>query len=126
MGLSCEVVMCSYNGEKFIAEQLTSILGQSRSVDRNSIYDDRSSDQTLARIQDCIGDLSGRKKPATRVHINSVNLRHPANFAQGIDLSTYGRPRDGPSRPDSGKAASTWENRTPWISIFLRRSSGSS
>jgi len=45
------VVLCTYNGEAFIQEQLESILAQSLPPNEIVISDDGSSDQTLARIK---------------------------------------------------------------------------
>ena len=41
------VAMCTYNGEKYIEEQITSILNQNRPVDEIVIGDDGSVDTTL-------------------------------------------------------------------------------
>lgn len=48
------VLLVSYNGEPYIAEQLSSIRDQSRPVDEVVIADDGSSDQTLATVNDLI------------------------------------------------------------------------
>jgi glycosyltransferase involved in cell wall biosynthesis len=47
-----EVIVCTFNGAAFIGEQLESILRQSLQVDGISIYDDGSSDATIARIHE--------------------------------------------------------------------------
>ena len=44
MDLTTEVVLCTYNGERFVAEQLLSILRQTKRVDKISIHDDASTD----------------------------------------------------------------------------------
>ena len=49
--MKISAVLASYNGEKYIAEQLKSILNQTRSVDEVIINDDRSTDQTVAVVQ---------------------------------------------------------------------------
>ena len=46
MNLSKEVVLCTFNGSRFVIEQLESILAQSEPVDRISICDDCSSDDS--------------------------------------------------------------------------------
>ena len=47
---SISVVMCTFNGERFVAEQLESILSQTVTPDEIIISDDGSSDSTLAVI----------------------------------------------------------------------------
>ena len=39
-----ELVLCTYNGERFVAAQIESILGLTRPVDLLRIYDDSSTD----------------------------------------------------------------------------------
>lgn len=46
-GLTISVVLCTYNGEKYIEEQLHSILSQKRPVDEIIILDDGSTDHTI-------------------------------------------------------------------------------
>lgn len=45
------VAMCTYNGARYIREQLDSILHQSRQVDEVVISDDGSTDETIAILQ---------------------------------------------------------------------------
>ena len=49
------VAMCTYNGEKFIKEQLLSIMGQTQKIDELVICDDNSSDNTVEIIKDVLG-----------------------------------------------------------------------
>lgn len=46
--MKISVAICTYNGEKYIKEQLNSILNQTRKVDEIVICDDRSTDKTLS------------------------------------------------------------------------------
>lgn len=48
------VAMATYNGERFIIQQLSSILNQSVSVDEVIICDDCSTDSTVSLISDFI------------------------------------------------------------------------
>ena len=48
---SISVVMCTFNGERFLAEQLESILTQTVTPDEIIISDDGSSDSTLAVVE---------------------------------------------------------------------------
>ena len=43
----CSVAMSTYNGERFLAEQLSSICAQTRPVDEIVVSDDGSSDSTI-------------------------------------------------------------------------------
>lgn len=49
---SISVAMCTYNGEKYLAEQLQSIAAQTRLPSELVICDDRSTDTTVAIIKD--------------------------------------------------------------------------
>lgn len=48
----CSVAMSTYNGEHFLAEQLSSICAQTRPVDEIVVSDDGSSDGTLRILDD--------------------------------------------------------------------------
>ena len=52
--MTVSVVMSSYNGEKYIREQLESLLMQTRKIDEVIIADDCSSDNTVAIVEDFI------------------------------------------------------------------------
>ena len=52
------VVMATYNGEKYILEQLDSIRNQSISIDEVIICDDCSIDNTVNIIKQYINDYS--------------------------------------------------------------------
>lgn len=51
-GLTCSVVITTYNGEKYIIEQIESILNQTVLPDEIIISDDNSSDNTVLLIKD--------------------------------------------------------------------------
>lgn len=48
---SCSVALCTYNGERYIAEQLESILSQSKIPDELVVVDDCSADRTPEIVQ---------------------------------------------------------------------------
>jgi len=76
--------VCTYNGEKYIQEQLDSILNQSVKVDEIIICDDRSSDKTVA----IVNALAASHPGIIQFHINEENLRVNKNFEKAISLST--------------------------------------
>ena len=49
---SVAVVMCTYNGEKFLREQLDSIINQTYPISEIIIQDDRSTDGTVALLRE--------------------------------------------------------------------------
>lgn len=79
--MKISVVMTTYNGEKYVEEQLDSIREQTRKADEVLIFDDQSSDKTVQLIQNYINtnNLSSWK-----VTVNSVNKGWKKNFFEGI------------------------------------------
>lgn len=75
------VVMATYNGEKFIEEQLQSIYDQTLEPDEVLIFDDRSTDGTVQIVRDFIekNGLSGY----WRLSINEKNKGFFRNFMDG-------------------------------------------
>src|SRR5712691_7642505 len=49
--LTISVAMCSYNGEKYLQEQLDSIANQSRPPDEVIVCDDKSTDQSVSILE---------------------------------------------------------------------------
>ncbi len=83
------VAMCTYNGEKYLREQLQSIASQTRLPDELVICDDRSADSTL----DIIRNFTDSAPFPVRLHINPVNLGRAAkgitrNFEQVSSFCT--------------------------------------
>lgn len=76
------VALCTYNGKKFLKEQLTSILTQSHTIDELVVCDDHSSDETVEIVSDFL-----TKFPDTiKIHINEVSLGPIKNFEKAIGL----------------------------------------
>ena len=75
------VVMAAYNGERFIEEQLRSILDQTHRPDRIVITDDASTDGTPEILE-----RYARRHPAILLHRNERNIGYVKNFEQGISL----------------------------------------
>jgi len=71
------IIMCTYNGERFILEQLESLLYQTRKADEVLIFDDCSTDGTVAIINDFIA-----KNPLSgwTLTVNQTNKGWRKNF----------------------------------------------
>ena len=82
--MKTSVAFCTYNGEKYIREQLDSIFNQTLPVDEIIICDDRSSDNTIAIIQ----EYQAKFPSIITLHINEENLRSVKNFEKAISLCT--------------------------------------
>ena len=80
------VAMCTYNGEKYVREQILSIISQTRKPDEVIICDDCSTDNTLEIINEIVnGSLVEIEWIVIR---NSNNLGVLQNFEKAIGLST--------------------------------------
>lgn len=79
------VVMATYNGEKYIIEQLDSIREQSLSPDEVIICDDRSSDDTINIVSQYIDKYSLRN---WHFYINEENLGYGNNFHQAVNKAS--------------------------------------
>lgn len=82
--MKTSVAFCTYNGEKYIKEQLDSIFNQTLPVDEIIICDDRSTDATIAIIQ----EYQAKFPSVISLFINEVNLRSVKNFEKAISLCT--------------------------------------
>ena len=76
------VAMCTYNGERFLAQQLVSIAQQSRPPDELVVCDDGSTDRTVAMIR----EFAVSVRYPVRVFENEHNLGVAANFERAIRL----------------------------------------
>lgn len=76
--------VCTYNGEKYIQQQLDSILAQSVPVDEIIVCDDGSTDNTVAIVNALAAAHPGR----IQFHSNEQNLRVNKNFEKALSLST--------------------------------------
>jgi glycosyltransferase involved in cell wall biosynthesis len=78
--MSISVCMATYNGERYLPEQVASILAQMGAGDELVVVDDASRDGTVAYLES-LGD------PRIRVHRNEANLGHVQSFAKVIGLA---------------------------------------
>jgi cellulose synthase/poly-beta-1,6-N-acetylglucosamine synthase-like glycosyltransferase len=72
--------MCTYNGARFLNEQLESILGQSRLPDELVISDDCSTDETPSLIK----SFSASAPFPVRLYFNESNVGSTRNFERAI------------------------------------------
>lgn len=79
--MSISICMATYNGERYLPAQISSILGQMRVDDELVIVDDASNDGTLAFLES-IGD------PRIRINRNAKNLGHVQSFAKAVGLAS--------------------------------------
>lgn len=75
------IAMATYNGEKYLCEQLDSILNQTCTDFELIICDDCSQDSTVAILREY-----GEKDSRIQLHINEKNLGFKKNFEKAIKL----------------------------------------
>jgi len=83
--MKTSVVISTYNGERFIIEELESILHQTRLPDEVLLFDDQSSDNTVSLIKSFIEDNA---LSSWRIQVNAVNKGWKRNFMEGIKEAT--------------------------------------
>jgi glycosyltransferase involved in cell wall biosynthesis len=76
------VVLCSYNGEEFIKEQIDSILNQTYPIHELIIQDDNSKDKTIEIINKYISN------PKVRIFYNKKTLGFNLNFLSSFQKVT--------------------------------------
>jgi len=82
-GKTVAVVMCTYNGERFLREQLDSILAQTRPADEIIVQDDRSDDSTMDILRQYASRYNNIK-----VWQNDRNLGFNLNFKTAVMRAT--------------------------------------
>ena len=80
--LTISIAMCTYNGARFLSEQLDCLANQSRQPDEVVICDDCSSDNTV----DILNDWAKSVPFSVKVVQNEKNLGYAQNFAKAISL----------------------------------------
>lgn len=76
------VALCTFNGGKYLSEQLQSLARQERAIDDLVVCDDGSTDETQAILREF---AAGASVPA-RIEINPRQLGVSRNFQQAISL----------------------------------------
>lgn len=77
------VALCTYNGSKFIEEQINSILNQTVKVDEIIVCDDKSTDDTVTLLKKL-----QLLHPCIVLFENEINLKSTKNFEKAIQLCT--------------------------------------
>ena len=80
--INISVAMATYNGEKYIRQQLMSILNQSRVVDEIIVVDDNSDDKTIEIIEEL-------NCPRIYIFKNDKNFGYIEKFLQGNIINTW-------------------------------------
>lgn len=80
--MKTSVALCTYNGEKFLVEQLESILAQTHAVDEIVICDDGSTDCTIS----ILNSYQKRYPSLFRIYFNKQKLQSVRNFEKAISL----------------------------------------
>ena len=76
------IALCTYNGAKFLREQLDSIIAQERQPDELIACDDGSRDATVEVLR-----VFAQTAPfPVQIHVNDVTLRSTKNFEKAIQL----------------------------------------
>jgi glycosyltransferase involved in cell wall biosynthesis len=74
--------MTTYNGQRFLKQQLDSILAQSRPVDELVVCDDGSTDDTV----DILNEFASGAPFPVKTFVNEQNLGSTKNFEKAISL----------------------------------------
>ncbi len=82
-GKRVSIVMCTYNGERFLREQLESLLGQTRQADEIIIQDDHSTDGTWQLLQEYAAGY-----PQIRLFTNEAGRGVNNNFFSALRRAT--------------------------------------
>ena len=82
MNAKFSIAMCTYNGSRFLREQLESIAAQTRPPDELVICDDASSDSTVEIIK----AFTARARFPVPVFVNQQNFGSTRNFEKAVEL----------------------------------------
>jgi len=80
--LRLSVALCTYNGERFLQEQLDSIAAQTRPPDELLVGDDRSTDGTRRLVE----SFAAAAPFPVSLHVNEVRLGSTRNFDRAVAL----------------------------------------
>lgn len=80
--MNISVCMATYNGEKYLPEQMHSIIRQLGEGDEIIVVDDASTDGTVTFLESL-------KDSRIRIHRNTVNVGHVKSFEKAIGLAYF-------------------------------------
>lgn len=80
--MKISVAMCTYNGSRFVRDQLKSFAIQTRLPDELIVCDDNSCDETV----NIISDFAKTAPFPVRLYVNSTNLGVVKNFEKAVKL----------------------------------------
>lgn len=78
------IAMATFNGEKYLKDQLQSFINQTRPPDELVVCDDHSNDKTI----DILQDFSATAPFSVKVVCNELNLGYTKNFEKALSLCT--------------------------------------
>lgn len=81
--IKTSIVLCTYNGAKYLQEQLDSIIAQTYPIHEYIMVDDCSTDQTMNILQGY-----GQKYSNWRIYQNEKNIGYNKNFEKALQLAT--------------------------------------
>ncbi len=84
--MTISVALCTYNGSRYIRQQIESILRQTMSVDEIVVCDDGSTDNTLTIIE----EYQSTTTTNIRIYRNEQNMGFLRNFERAINLCHNG------------------------------------
>ena len=82
MATTISIAMCTYNGARYLKDQLDSIAAQTRPPDELVICDDCSSDESLK----IINAFAAKASFAVRIYVNERNFGSTRNFERALSL----------------------------------------
>lgn len=82
--MKISVVMTTYNGEKYLEQQILSILNQTLKPVEIIVCDDRSTDNTVAILE------KYQQQQSLKYFINQERLGHVRNFKKAVSLASPG------------------------------------
>ena len=77
------VVVCTYNGEAFVQEQMNSIIAQTYPLYEILVFDDASTDNTVEKVKAIAGQF-----PNIKLAVNERNIGFTKNFEQAIKAAS--------------------------------------